>query len=234
MLVQVFHGSQVGFFELAASLLPVFLLAGIVTERVSPSRSESYSRILSHVGLIPAFALLALVAEFLSINSVATGNSVAIFRWFVCVALVASMVLVVFLLWIPWWQSLYDKDPISAKKYKRLFNWSVIPLAIIGVLLLGQGVENGVAVEGANTYEHRYERNDSAQAALRRHAQDLTVEALGVRAQIGMARAEGRSPAAISGLVKERRELKRLLGEASGEQVELSQEARRLKRELDG
>ena len=156
MLVQVFHGSQIGFFELAASLLPVFLLAGIVTERVSPSRSESYSRILSHVGLIPAFALLALVAEFLSINSVATGNSVAIFRWFVCVALVASMVLVVFLLWIPWWQSLYDKDPISAKKYKRLFNWSVIPLAIIGVLLLGQGVENGVAVEGANTYEHRY------------------------------------------------------------------------------
>lgn len=144
------------------------------------------------------------------------------------------MVLVVFLLWIPWWQSLYDKDPISAKKYKRLFNWSVIPLAIIGVLLLGQGVENGVAVEGANTYEHRYERNDSAQAALRRHAQDLTVEALGVRAQIGMARAEGRSPAAISGLVKERRELKRLLGEASGEQVELSQEAIRLKRELDG
>jgi hypothetical protein len=224
----------VAFFELAATLIPVFLLAGIVTERIRPQADDTYERTLLHASLRPTFATLGLVAEFLAINAVATGNSIWLFRWFVSGFLIASMVLAILLLWRPWLEQFQGQDRSRAHKLGRWVYGILTALALLGWVNLATGVTNGSRIEGANTYEHRYERNQSAQASLRGQTQDLTVEALNVRAQIAMARGERKPAEAISGLIKERRELRALLGEASGEQVELAQEEARLERELNG
>jgi hypothetical protein len=234
VLIQVFHGSQVAFFELAATLIPVFLLAGLVTERIRPHEGEADGRNFLNILLIPIFATLGLVAEFLSINAVATGYSVWPFRWFVAGFLIASMVLAILLLWRPWLDRL-RQDGFPRERFLRRWSYGIFGiLGLLGWVNLATGAGSASKIEAANTYEHRYERNEDARAALRRQIQNLTAEGARVRAQLKGARAEDRPAATVSGLIRERRVLRDLLVEATGEQAELVAKAGHLQKELKG
>ena len=217
-----------------ATLIPVFLLAGLVTERIRPGEDDSDERAFLHLHLIPIFATLGLVAEFLSINAVATGNSIWLFRWFVSGFLIATMTLAILMFWRPWFDQVRRRGFPSVRFLGRWFYWIIGTLAVLGWVNLATGAGNGSKIEAANTYEHRYERNENAKAALRRQIQNLTAEAASVRAGIKGARAEGKPFGVVSGLIRQRKVLKSLLVEASGELSELSANAMQLKEELRG
>jgi hypothetical protein len=95
-------GSESAFYEVAATLIPLFLLGGIVLERLKPQPDDSPRWVLFMTGAIPSIGVWAIFSEAVAISVIVTGTSNLLTRLVVASALSAGMLAVVISLWLPW------------------------------------------------------------------------------------------------------------------------------------
>ncbi|HEX7278133.1 MAG TPA: hypothetical protein VF255_00790 [Solirubrobacterales bacterium] len=122
------------FFELAATLIPIFFLAGTIA---SAARAHKSPPGFSHVGF--AFALLVFViaeifAELVAVETLVSGNADDSDRYFVLAALILAMWVAGFALLWPWVQSFY------ASRGFRQGAIAIIVTVLVGLVSSGYGV----------------------------------------------------------------------------------------------
>jgi hypothetical protein len=85
-------GGVVAYYEIAATLIPILVFGGVVTDRLIPSESTPWRchHTLATWGLLLAGAL-AVVAEILAISAVVTESAGLIHRYVVSAAIVGGI-----------------------------------------------------------------------------------------------------------------------------------------------
>jgi hypothetical protein len=104
-------GNESAFYELAATLIPLFLLGGVVFERLKPRKSDGEKRTLWMAAAIPTIGLWVILSEVVAIQALVTGNSTLITRLVVSSTLSAGMFAVLLSLWTPWLQQYKKMEP---------------------------------------------------------------------------------------------------------------------------
>jgi hypothetical protein len=95
-------GGVVAYYEIAATLIPLLVFGGVVTERLIPSASQWQPRHDRATWGLLCAGLLAVTAELMAISVVATGIANLIERYVVSAALVGGMLGAVWAFWLPW------------------------------------------------------------------------------------------------------------------------------------
>lgn len=127
-------GGEAAFYEIAATLIPLFLLGGIVFERLRPRTSDSWKRVVLMSGGIPLVGLWIVFAEAVAVSSAVSGNGSWVARVVVASALSAGMVAVLISLWWPWVKQFGARHE---KGISSNWHWWV---AFGGIFLLATGL----------------------------------------------------------------------------------------------
>lgn len=134
MLLHNFHGGQLAFFEIAATLIPILVFSGVVAERNGPQAKDSHRRTLYFAFLIPAIGALAVLAELVSISGIVNGPISASAVGFVAACVAGGLVAVILSVWLPWLSALRSRMP---KRYPLVLRGSItILLAVAGVTVI--------------------------------------------------------------------------------------------------
>lgn len=123
-------GSEIAFYEVAATLIPLFMLAGVVFDRLKPRGREKPSRVRKMSIYVPLVGAFAIAAEVIAIGVIVSGNSNLLTRLVVASALSAGMVAVVASVWDPWARMHGWLSPLSAGPARR---GAVVALAAVFV-----------------------------------------------------------------------------------------------------
>jgi hypothetical protein len=96
-------GGVVGYYEIAATLIPILLFGGVVTDRLIPPRdAEWQQRHDVATWALLAAGVLAVTAEIMAITVVVTGIAGQLQRYVVSAALVSGILGAVGAFWLPW------------------------------------------------------------------------------------------------------------------------------------
>jgi hypothetical protein len=106
-------GDVLAFYEIAATLIPVLLFGGVVSQRLIPPAGGW--RPIHHrlAWLVPGGGCLAVVAEIVAISVLVTGTPDLLSRYLVSGTLVLGMLAVVGLVWWPWLEGVDRRTPNS-------------------------------------------------------------------------------------------------------------------------
>lgn len=127
-------GGEGAFYEIAATLIPLFLLGGIVFERLRPQTGDDWKRVVLMTGGIPAAGLWIVLAETVAVSSAVSGSGSWVARVILASVLSAGMVAVLISLWWPWVKR------FGARHEKGLSSNSHWWIAFGGIFLLATGL----------------------------------------------------------------------------------------------
>src|SRR4051812_16092691 len=96
--------NEQAFFQVAATLIPVLLLGGVLLERLQPPPGPLTRHSVSLFGAILIGGVLVIWGEATAITALIRGSSVKLERIFVALVLVLGMVLVLAAVIGPWLQ----------------------------------------------------------------------------------------------------------------------------------
>jgi len=233
-IVSLAPSNEVAFFEIAATLIPILLFGGVITERIQPP-SEKKWRYL-HIFMAPYFPLfgaLALFAEALAIRAVVVGDGTQFDRILVAAILVLGMTAVVMTISAPWLSGLQRKEKGAYGNVAWLSAAAVILGAVGSFILLIDGVDVADEGERAQAISKEVSKNLAEQDAVRHRAESLTRE-LGRISQQQQVALERGDFVVYKSLDGQSRLLTRLVTLAFNEEERLMLKAANLVRELAG
>lgn len=159
-------GDVRSFYEIAATLIPLLVFGGVVTERVIPPKGRWKAlHFGAAVWAVPASGFYAIFAEILAINAVVTGEADVLTRYVVSGAIVGGMLAVVCSIWLPWLAGAKEesREPLSS-----LTKWGIgLVIAGVGFISFFQLAE---AVDVAGTTEREREFRAAIQKNLEEEA----------------------------------------------------------------
>lgn len=137
------------FFELAATLIPIFFLAGTIAGVAQSLKPRATPRHVILVLLLLLFLIIEIFAELLAIESLVSGVTRDFDRFFVLAALILGMWAAGFALVWPWVQQFFD-----SKRFRVGAFW-IVGTMLAGMLLSGYGVFRVFEVVFEVTQEER-------------------------------------------------------------------------------
>jgi hypothetical protein len=162
-------GDVRAYYEIAATLIPLLVFGGVVTERVIPPKGRWKA---IHFGAamwaIPASGFYAVLAEVLAITAVVTGEADALTRYVVSGAIVGGMLAVVCSIWLPWLAGVREESgqPLS-RQTKWAIGLSVTAVGLIALLGLASAVDVAATTERTREFEAVLQKNLDEQEAVR-------------------------------------------------------------------
>lgn len=162
-------GDVRAYYEIAATLIPLLVFGGVVTERVIPPKGRWKAvHFGAAVWAVPASGFYAIFAEVLAITAVVTGEADALTRYVVSGAIVGGMLAVVCSIWLPWLAGAREE---SGESFSPRMRWG-ISLAIGGIglfllLQLASAVDVAATTERTREFEAVIQKNLDEQNAVR-------------------------------------------------------------------
>ena len=157
------------FFELAATLIPIFFLAGTIASAAQTLRPRASSGHVIFAILLLLFLIVEILAELISIQVLVSGTASDADRYLALGALILGMWVAGFALLWPWIQRFY---------VSRTFRQAAVAILVTVLLMLGFsafGVFSVLNVVFEVTQEERdFQRKQKEDA--RRHAQREDIE----------------------------------------------------------
>jgi hypothetical protein len=179
VLLHNFHGGQLAFFEIAATLIPILVFSGVVAERNGPRAEDSHRRTLCVALLIPVIGALAVLAELVSINGIVDGPISASAVGFVAACVASGLVAVILSVWLPWLSALRGRMP---ERYALVLKASIVLLSAVAggtVIVVVQAVGAAHSIEQheseVRSCEHRTEK---AATEFRRSLSEFSANAI--------------------------------------------------------
>jgi hypothetical protein len=227
-------GTEGAFYEVAATLIPLFLLAGIVIDRVRPRENDSPRRLLVFLMVIPVVGLFAFFAEVSAIRSIVIGpntKSRILVEGFLAFAITAAILSA----WLPWGAAFW-------RRYLMPRGW----LPVIGVLVVGlvfvllgtKAFDTAVTSESAasttNAINEEINARIRMQTDVEGRKRSLEAQGARVRQELREAVAHREVCAVLNGLVEEEETLISLVNLEKDVEYELILEGNNLYREREG
>jgi hypothetical protein len=172
------YGSELAFYEVAATLIPLFLLAGVVFDRMKPRQRDSAGRVSKMILLIPALGAWAILAEVTAISALVSANSSLLTRLTVASALSAGMVAVVASVWQPWFERYKMMRPDRAQAAWRPTVALLLCAFAATVWIMEAAVSGQRSEEASNEIRSEMNRNDSATFAAEDRIASLSAKPL--------------------------------------------------------
>jgi hypothetical protein len=230
-------GSESAFYEIAATLIPLFLLGGIVFERLKPRKSDSEERAQWMGAAIPTIGLWVIFSEGVAIQALVSGNSTLTTRLIVASALSAGMLAVLISIWTPWLRYYKEKKSgLSLTDGYLAWYWVAGFVAIF--LLTVYGMETAVSTqqseEGTNATITEINRVDSELVAVEDRIASLAVEQAKTQREFSLAMKPGVDCLDARAFLMEEDQLSKLLRRQGRRLTNLVIEGANLNRKLDG
>jgi hypothetical protein len=167
-------GSEAAFYEVAATLIPLFLLGGALFDRLKPGETTTSARVSFMAGLIPAVGGWVILAEAIAISAVVSGNSGWLTRIIVTSALSAGMLGAIVSLWWPW----FTRYRTNASKTGITLYWCIAfgVVFCLTTLLMYEAIGSQGTEESTNATIEELNRVDEKLVATEDRIQALTVE----------------------------------------------------------
>lgn len=235
----MFHsfGSESAFYEVAATLIPLFLLGGVVFERLKPRQNDSEKRAKWMAAAIPAVGLWVIFSEGVAIEALVSGNSTLMTRLIVASALSAGMFAVLISLWMPWLRHYKEKrSGVSIVGGTLAWYWVAGFAAVF--LVTVYGMQEAVSVqqseESANETIVEINRVNGEIAAVEDRIASLSVDQAKAQREFSLAMKPGVDCLDARSFLVEEDRLSQLLRREGRRLASLVVESINLNRQLDG
>lgn len=230
-------GNESAFYEVAATLIPLFLLGGVVFERLKPRKSDSAERARWMGAAIPAIGLWVILSEGVAIQALVSGNSTLTTRLIVASALSAGMLAVLVSLWTPWLRHYKEeKSGLSLTGDYLAWYW-IVGFAVVFVLTI-YGMESAVSTqqseEDKNATIMEINRVDGELVAIEDRIATLSVEQAKTQREFSLAMKPGVDCLDARAFLVEEDRLSELLRRQGRRLTSLVIEGINLNRKLDG
>jgi hypothetical protein len=230
-------GSESAFYEIAATLIPLFLLGGVVFERLKPRESDSVQRAQLMAAMIPALGLWVVFSAGVVVQALVSGNSSLLTRLIVASTLSAGMLAVLISLWTPWLRHYQEKKAGASLVNGSLAWYWIAGFAVVFVLTV-YGMETAVsgqrAEEGANETITELNRVDGEIGTVEDRIASLSVEQAKTQREFSLAMKPGVDCLDVRAFLVEEDRLSQLLRRQLRRFTNLVLEGSNLQRKLDG
>lgn len=137
------QGHSEAFFEVAATLIPLLLLSGVVVDRITPPPKSNWKGWHLWFALyLPTLGALVIVAEIMALNAITTGSADTLHAVVVIVAVVLGMASVIAAVWVPWMVRYHSISPRLAVLYSAIAVFSVGGIVVYAVTPLSDTVHS--------------------------------------------------------------------------------------------
>jgi len=137
------------FFELAATLIPIFFLAGTIASAAQERQSPLKQGHVTFAFALLIFVVIEVFAELMAVETLVSGKAMDSDRYFVLAALILGMWVAGFALLWPWVQSFYTSHGL------RVGAVMIVLTVLVGLLSSGYGVSHVFDVIFDVTQEER-------------------------------------------------------------------------------
>jgi hypothetical protein len=154
-------GDVRAYYEIAATLIPLLVFGGIVTERVIPPKGRwSDVHFGAAVAAVPASGFYAIFAEVLAITAVVTGEADTLTRYVVSGAIVGGMLAVVCSIWLPWLAGAKEEmgQPLSVRT-KWSIGLCVAGIGLVSMYQLASAVDVAATTERTREFRSAIQKN---------------------------------------------------------------------------
>lgn len=187
-------GNESAFYEVAATLIPLFLLGGVVFESLKPRESDGEKRAQWMAATIPMIGLWVILSEGVAIQALVSGNSTLTTRLIVSSTLSAGMFAVLLSLWTPWLQHYKKKRPGASLASGSLARYWVVGFATVYLLTvfgMQQAVSTQQTEEDANEMIVELNRVDDELVAVEDRIASLSVDQAKTQREFSLAMKPG-------------------------------------------
>jgi hypothetical protein len=211
-------GSETAFYEIAATLIPLFLLGGALIDRLKPGDVESDERVWWMTAVIPLVGIWGIFAEGIAISAAVSGNSDWLTRLIVVSALLAGMFAAVISLWWPWLSRAGKLHP-SGKRAVAFWWVGFAVIFLLTTLLMEGAVSNQGSEEANNSTTEELNRVSEKLIATEGRIQSLGVERAKTYREFLLAMKPGVDCLSVRAFLEEEDAISRLL-RREGDQLE--------------